>query len=138
MNSNNNLWPVFDDIPNVVTPAHILKEQINFLEAGTKRIITGELMPTRGSSDKIAYVIRINAPFVGNYSFSFLKIEHSIALYPVTVYNIVEGVTYNCANESEFKAELKHIFSSERVKGILTSLLSQSRSSTIIFDEPME
>ena len=70
----------------------------------------------------------IVAPALNNYRFFLMRVSHDLALYPVTVTDLINDTEYECPNEEVFLVALKEILSSKATHRVIDSLLSQSQA----------
>lgn len=127
MSNDNNLWPSFADVPDIITPLQILKEQAAFLESSTNNLLKAEIVPNSAEGTQV-FTLRILAPLVGNYSFNLLKIEHGIMLYPLKGVFYMSNTGFKATDMEGFKQILKECFTHEETIRVIKSLISQSRS----------
>jgi hypothetical protein len=118
-------WP--DDIgeSSIVTPVSILKEQAAALGPKTKGLVTAEVLPTQtGNPQYLAYIFHLVAPAV-NYRYQMFTVTHPISLYPVTT--SYRNTSSSLTGETEFRAWLKELLSSDETKRIVAALIAQSK-----------
>lgn len=126
-----NLWPDFDEMPKVLTPGTILKEQAQALGGKFQNKITGNIVRHRGG-ESFEYTFRLECPPLG-YAYRLFKATYELtSLYPVTVIvagdiaeelcNTKEESVIEAANEEEFKVVLSRIFSSKKTKHLIQAL----------------
>lgn len=126
-----NLWPPFDDIPEIRTPKTILLEQAIFLEKSTQNLLKVEVTSKANQvsgKEVIIHRFKIIAPFIGNYSFTLLTIEHDIFVYPAKVMFGLISQSYSVNNEGGLYQVLADIFKHDKTTEIIYKLLSQSKS----------
>ena len=62
------------------------------------------------------------------YQVPFLAVEHGIDLYPVTIQvEGDEGLPLEAGDPDEFAARLKEVFSREKTKKTIASIMAQSK-----------
>ncbi len=140
MLSNKNLWGELPQSENIRTPYTILKEQASLLTEITKGLLIGEVNISPEVDDVIKFAssilgersqsfvafLRIKAPSLNNYTYSVVKIQYPIKLYPVLVKSlVVENFQRECSSEEEFEKALGQILSSQEVKQVISALLAQ-------------
>lgn len=128
------LWP--EEIKTPVTmksPYSILKEQGQLLGGRTNNIVIGRVQRME-TSGNFTYKFHIRSDIL-NYSYELFRLQYDIKLYPLQLFSDDEDVTkgigiekggINIENENEFKSYLKKIFSTDKVKKIISALISQS------------
>jgi hypothetical protein len=130
MNSRN-LWGPLPATEQIITPTLILREQATQLSNMTNGILRGEVSVSSAGSTFVVS-LAVVAPFVDNYTYLAVQVEHELELYPVTVrpgYDLYSSkVAVECTNQSEFEKAVGEILSSEHMQRIIRSLLAQSRS----------
>ena len=121
-----NLWPENFGELNVTTPVAILRENATGLGDRTKNIVVASVQPGSPSApDKFRYLLYLRSGML-NYQMPLLYIEHGIELYPVEIR--VEGVPdVQATNPEELLTRLKEIFSSEKTKKTIASLIAQAK-----------
>lgn len=127
------LWP--EDIVKDIkerTPYSILKEQGQLLGDKTNNVLRGIVKQYQDPFHFI-YGFSIRSEILG-YSYELFKTNHSITLYPLGLFfgdseiasEINSPLKIEIKDESQFKDCLKLIFSSNKVKRIISVLISQS------------
>jgi hypothetical protein len=135
--SPRNLWPEDIAVTDVVAPVTILKEQASLLGERTKNLVEGSVVTpgtVRGVDfmlkNRFSYGFDLVAPALNNYRYRLFSISHGVEFYPLTI-NGSEALTsdeFHVNNEEEFLKALEAIFSSDKTKGIISSLIAQSRA----------
>ncbi|HKV41840.1 MAG TPA: hypothetical protein VJX67_21730 [Blastocatellia bacterium] len=136
-----NLWP--DDIAAVstVTPLGILKRQAAALGEQTKNIVearvrtdpivgvVGRYPPSRVAAPgggSLSHIFQLVAPALANYTYALFTARHpAVDLYPCTI--DFDGKSYDAGSSEELERILSTVFSSEKTRRIVGSLLSQSQ-----------
>jgi len=135
MSISRNLWPEDIAVTDVIAPVTILKEQASLLGQRTKNLVEGRVSPGIGKgldmfdAGRFTYDFDLVAPALKNYTYRLFSISHGVEFYPLTI----DSATLNSAdfkvnNDEEFLKALETIFSSGKTKGIISSLVSQSRA----------
>ncbi len=131
MNSRN-LWGPLPATEQIITPTQILKEQATQLGDMTKGILYGNVSVTAAHGEFFLVQLAIVAPFIDNYTYLAVQVEHGPQLYPATVrpgYNLYDkNLAVECENQDEFEKAVGNILSSDHMQRIIRSLLAQSRS----------
>src|SRR5262249_29484783 len=121
------LWPAsFGDIDKK-TPVGILREQAQALGAKTANIVNGRIMTFATVDGKVRHVFSL---FCGPlaYSANLFHIDHGVELYPVEFFLEGEaGPSAIAGTQEEFVLRLKDIFSRDKTKKIIASLIAQSK-----------
>src|SRR6185436_9770992 len=134
--SPRNLWPDDIAVTDAVAPVSLLKEQASLLGERTKNLVEGRVTPGLGKGAAFLIAGRFNydfdlvAPALNNYRYHLFSISHGVELYPLTISGTeaLDSEDIQVNNEEEFLNELKRIFSFEKTKRIISSLIAQSTS----------
>jgi hypothetical protein len=131
--SPRNLWPEDIAVTDVIAPVSIMKEQASLLGQRTKNLVEGSV--NRGididsfGENRFSYDFDLVAPALNMYRYRLFSISHDIAFYPLTLNSAaLNSNKFTVSNEEEFLKALETIFSSEKTKAIISSLIAQSRS----------
>ncbi|MBL9005941.1 MAG: hypothetical protein JNJ46_16935 [Myxococcales bacterium] len=134
------LWPSdLADIGTMNLPHGLLQEQADLLARHTKHLLEGRVY---NSSDELSEVddpgprhmrwsFAVFAPKL-NYRYVLFSITHDIDLYPVRLeiedqrIKLPAGMNPLIEDEETLLAALKEIFSAERTKQVVRSLMAQS------------
>jgi hypothetical protein len=124
------LWPEDIAVTDAVAPVVILKEQASLLGQRTQNLVEARVYP--GQSHYIeypfVYYFELIAPALDNYRYRLFGISHGVEFYPVRMeFEEFDGYR-DAISEREFMEELAKIFSSERTKRIISSLIAQSKA----------
>lgn len=133
--SPRNLWPEDIAVTDAVAPVSILKEQASLLGERTKNLIEGSVSPSFRDlglilrKDRFSYDFDVVAPALNGYRYRLFNISHGVEFYPLTIDSAaLNSPPFNVNNEEEFLKAIEAIFSSEKTKGIISSLIAQSRA----------
>jgi hypothetical protein len=119
------LWGEIPKADDIKTPIAILREQAAILGDATNNVLVAEVVPNKRGSTMLAHLY-IAAPALDNYRFLVLTVEHELELYPLSVED--ETSLYdNCKDETQYKAAVRAILSSDRLRRVIASLLAQSK-----------
>lgn len=122
---NDNFWGTIPAAASMSTPYSILVNQGNILDKLTAGDISGYAQKTSSSGDfTIEFFLFVKN--LNSYKYNLLRVQHGVGLYPLTL-RPVGNVQINCADEENFKYELKNILSSEGTIKIIQALLAQLR-----------
>lgn len=128
--SSKNLWGDLGSLAKIKTPVVFLKEQANQLTQATQGTLRGRVSQF-GQGDQIEADLEVVAPALGDYSYTILKIRHSLDVYPVKVFDasthMIEREADLCYDEKSFLESLESILSSDGVRKVISTLLSQCR-----------
>ncbi|MGB3298040.1 MAG: hypothetical protein WBA76_07205, partial [Phormidesmis sp.] len=139
--------PAEEKLPSL--PIQILKDQGAILTEATNGILIGETKSVVVAVDaetgdwfertvksthrefcvdsqSFGSSLRIRVPSLNSYIFDVLSISYPINLYPVIVRDFVNGTTTDCQTVAEYEQELKRTLSSEKVRLVISTLLSQA------------
>ncbi len=120
-----NLWPEFVEA-EIVTPLSILKAQAAALGDRTSNLLQGETVSRSTSRGGFEHKFYIYAPTL-DYRLEVFRIDHPLEFYPMKV-SVWGGEFLDIQDEQQFLQWMKNIFSSERTKRAIQSLLAQTKS----------
>jgi hypothetical protein len=131
------LWP--DDIaktdPSIVTPVVILREQAERLTEKSKGLIEGRVIRERlGVANKIWLSFYLIAPVLDNYRCHLFRVEHGMGCYPVRLAPSVDLPDHDNTkyliihDEEEFLETLREIFSAQKTRRLIRTLVAQSKA----------
>ena len=131
--SPRNLWPEDIALTQIVAPVAILKEQAALLGERTKNLVEGRV--TQRKRDylyplTLTYDFDLVAPALDHYQYRLFSISHDVEFYPLTIDNsdALNDNQLHVNDEEEFLSALGQIFSSDKTKGVIKSLVAQSRA----------
>jgi len=119
-------WGDLENVQIEPTPLIHLKEQASQLGKKTGGIIRGKVTRKTTPYQGLTYCLNIVAPFLNNYEVSILEVRYRLDAYPLKLEDMAKGKVYECSCEEEFLKDLKEILSSDQVRRIIISLLSNS------------
>ena len=125
--SDKNLWGNLDDLGRIKTPTTHLKEQADLLAEGTNKVLEAEVETGKTDGD-VTVTLAIVAPALNRYSYTVLRVNHGVEIYPLTLSDIANNQSYRCDTEEKFLGSLETVLTSTKVRKILRSLVSQSES----------
>jgi len=123
-----NLWPTgFGEIA-LRTPPPILREQAVALGQRTANIVVGRAVALGASGPgKFRYALMLYSSLLA-YEMPLVTLEHGIELYPVEIHSEGdEGAPMIANNPDQLLSHLKAVFSQEKTKRIIASLIAQSK-----------
>lgn len=126
MSNNKDLWGEIPSYETIQTPYTLLKEQASLLTQKTNGLLIGEVSRVQQYNiEKFVLTLQIKAPSLNNYTYSVVRVEHSIQLYPLSVEDLAgTNLELDCSSEEEFEQALGKILSSPEVKRVISSLLA--------------
>jgi hypothetical protein len=116
-------WAI-PDVANIRTPLSILKEQAAALTEQTKGTLVGMVEVQTKSTGNLEIHLEVSVPALNDYRYRLVTYSQPIELYPGLL-TVLNGIVGRVPNEADFILQIKRALSSEKVKNILTSLLSQ-------------
>lgn len=138
-----NLWPEDLGVKRIErrAPITILKEQASILGQKTGNLLKAEVVQDPrdfiSSEKEFIYSFIIVAPPLDNYRYRLFRIEHNVKFYPLLInpdYEIMIEIAPELAQQSidsieansedEFLEILKKIFSAQKTRQVVESLLS--------------
>jgi hypothetical protein len=121
-----NLWPMDFGVLAEKTPISILREQGQALGDRTSNIVVGRADTGYGGPGKFQHDFYLYCSPLA-YNLHFLSVTHGIELYPaeMVVQGMANVIPVNTSQELE--AHLREIFSRDRTKTIIASLIAQSK-----------
>ena len=120
------LWPTDIATTELRSPVAILREQATLLAVKTEGLVVGNVH-TVTAGEQLQHSFRLVAPSLNHYTFDLFNFTHGPSLYPVDAAN-QEGQVIRIESEKEFLNFLRDLFSSERTKQIIHSLIAHSRT----------
>jgi hypothetical protein len=119
------LWPTDFGILEKRTPISILREQGRLLGEQTKNVVVGRVQTANASPGMFRHAFNLYcAPL--SYNLTLLVIQHSIDLYPVTIFVEGEKDGIEASGADQFIAKLREIFTSPKTTTTIASLIEQS------------
>ncbi len=131
-----NLWGELPVDEAITTPFSVLKEQATQISTLTKQVLIGDVSLNQRikKNDKISYTLKISAPSLNYYSTDIVTVTYPPEIYPLTVYNEVEGGHfYNVEDLASLKDALKKVFTAEKTRKIIQGLAAQASEASSIF-----
>ena len=124
------LWPDDIAVTDAVAPVVLLKEQASLLGQETQNLVEARVHPgqSRYSEYPFVYYFELVAPALDNYRYRLFEISHGVGFYPVRIEFEEFACPRDAISENDFMEELAKIFSSERTKRIISSLIAQSKA----------
>jgi hypothetical protein len=120
------LWPDIVEVEQA-TPISILKAQATALGEKTNRLLEGETKTRATSVGGFEHTFYIYAPTL-SYRVQVLAIRHGLDFYPIEAKAWDETPSEPIVNEQQFLEWLKAVFSKNRTKKAIQSLLAQTKS----------
>lgn len=116
-------WAI-PDVTNIRTPMSILREQATALTEQTKGKLVGVVEVHKGADEELYVQLDVSVPALNDYRYRLLTYNQPIELYPGSLFIGNEGPRA-VFNEAAFLTNIKSVLSSDKVKNVLVSLLSQ-------------
>jgi hypothetical protein len=124
--STQNLWGELPGPAEVTPPVTILREQASVLGKATNNVLVGQVSKVTARQWAFQYDLDIRAAALDDYIYEVLSVRHNVEMYPLEV--IDSGKAKVCSDEKAYTAALQEILSSNRVRKVISSLLSLSKS----------
>ncbi len=122
-----NMWVKFDNIRKIPMPVSYLREQANYLGEATGHILQGEVVQS-AKDERFEAELDIVVPNLNYYRHTLLRVVHSIRIYPGEIHDLVNEEKHICENEGSFLSRLEQILTSQGVRNIIETLISQSQT----------
>ena len=124
-----NLWGDLGDLNTIRTPALILQEQAGYLGELTSGLLEGYIRrDSLARENRFDISLYILAPSLGRYRFKVLELSYTIErAYPVRIRDSIGGKDYNAHDENDLLRILGTLLTSESVKRVIASLISESQ-----------
>ena len=127
--STRDLWPADLEVPSLVPPVAILREQGALLSQKTKGFLEGEVV-TRAERGRRAepflHEFRIRATALGDYSYELFDVRHDFAPYPLVVRFHPTDEEFEASSEEKFLEVLGNVFSHPETRRVIGALLANS------------
>ena len=129
------LWGNIENAKTLRTPTLILKEQASLLGKLTSGVLEGDVRRTRHSStNEFLISLYIVSSALDSYRLKVLEVRHDIGLYPAEVYDELNERNYIAIGEPEFLSVLERILSSDKIRGAVSILISESNADILESD----
>jgi len=120
---------------DVVLPKTILQQQADFFNEMTKNVVLAEVntvsIQDKQQQKKLAHILKIKAPSMGNYDFNLVLIEQEIlAPYPIKIRSFLEEESVKkdeINNADELFQKLEEIFKSKKVISAIQNVIAMSK-----------
>ena len=126
------LWGELPGVINIRSPKGILAEQARALSARTRQALWGRVTTSVLSDyDLVSHELSIVVPRIKNYTVAVVRVDHPAEMYPARIYDLLADkyASKECRDEEEFEQALKAILQSERIRKVISALLTQSKDS---------
>jgi hypothetical protein len=117
-------WAV-PDVATLRTPLSILREQATALTEQTNGLLVGQVETKQESDGELLIRLEITVPGLNDYRLRILNFRQPIGLYPGRVFGMGILSFEDVKSEEEFVTVVKRALSSQAIKNVLTSLMSQ-------------
>jgi hypothetical protein len=126
-----NLWPSFEQIPDVTTPKKILLEQAGFLQKNSQNLLSAVVKSSTGQDGNgkeiLSHRLNVVAPLLGDYTITILIIQHDLFMYPLSVISKQFSANYTVNDERQLNERLKTIFQNDKTIELISKMIQQSR-----------
>jgi hypothetical protein len=119
-------WAV-PDVATLRTPLSILREQATALTEQTNGLLVGQVETNQLSDGNLQFKLEVVVPALNDYRVRILRYLQPITLYPGNLTGMGIGAFVEINNEEDFVISVRNALSSQTVKNILSSLISQAR-----------
>lgn len=117
-------WAV-PDSATIRTPLSILREQATALTEQTNGLLVGQVETVQQSDGKLLIKLEIVVPALNDYRARILSYLQPITLYPGRLTGMGIQLWEDVDNEENFVIQVRNALSSQVIKNVLTSLMSQ-------------
>jgi hypothetical protein len=113
---------VIPDVAKIRTPAAILREQAALLTKQTRGTLVG-VVETSNVDNNMVTKLAISVPSLNDYRYNILTYRQPVEMYP-GILDSAQSHTVN--NEEQFITHVRQVLSSDRIRNVIGSLLSQA------------
>jgi hypothetical protein len=124
-------WAV-PDVATLRTPLSMLREQATALTEQTSGLLVGQVETNQNPDGNLLIQLEIVVPALNDFRVRILNYEQPIGLYPGRLTGMGIPVYETVNSEEDFVKFVRRALSSQVIKNVLTSLMSQvgDKSST--------
>jgi hypothetical protein len=122
-------WAV-PDSATIRTPLSILREQATALTEQTNGLLVGQVEVTQQADGNLVINLDIVVPGLNDYRARILSYQQPISLYPGRLSGMGVLGTDLVNTEEQFLGSVRKVLSSQHIKNVLTSLISQVAESS--------
>lgn len=124
-----NLWGDLGGLDNIRSPAVILQEQAALLGKLTNELLEGKVRRHSNPDDnRFEILLYVAAPALGPYRIQILELSYSLEkTYPVMFRDSLDAKFLRVDDEVKLLEKLEELLSSERVRRVLATLISESK-----------
>jgi hypothetical protein len=116
---------VVPDVATLRTPLSILREQATALTKQTNGLLVGQVDVNQQSDGDLQIKLEVIVPALNEYRVRILRYLQPITLYPGSLTGMGIGAFVEVNSEEDFVSGVRNALSSQAVKNILSSLMSQ-------------
>ncbi len=113
------------DVATLRTPLRILREQATALTERTNGLLVGLVEVNQQSDRDLQIKLDVIVPALNDYRVRILRYVQPITLYPGNLTGMGIGAFMEINSLEDFDIAIKNALSSQAVKNILSSLISQ-------------
>jgi hypothetical protein len=127
-NEGDGYWPEDLVDESVVPPGRILNEAAEELSRRTGGVLTAE--PTQigePRSGELLYAFYLVAPALGGFRHELFRVVVRVHMYPVELRGGILDTYYDLPDEQAFRKKLQDLFSSDKVRRIVSALVAESK-----------
>lgn len=129
------LWPTGVTVPEVLSPATILRYQAGQLRAKTRNLLEGEIEIVP-EEDQVKIEFYVVAPALDRYRYLLFSVRHGPELvYPATIDapGVVGefGVSPEADGQQEFTELIGQVLSSRQTRSVIHSLIARSNEARV-------
>lgn len=117
-------WAV-PDVATLRTPLSIFREQATALTEQTNGLLVGQVETKQQPDGNLLIQLGVTVPALNDYRVRILSYQQPIGLYPGRLSGMGIVVFEAVDNEDDFVVVVKRVLSSQAIKNVLTSLMSQ-------------
>jgi hypothetical protein len=122
-------WAV-PDSATIRTPLSILREQATALTEQTNGLLVGQVEVTQQADGNLVINLDIVVPGLNDYRARILSYQQPISLYPGRLSGMGVLGTDLVNTEEQFLGSVRKVLSSQHIKNVPTSLISQVAESS--------
>jgi len=112
----------------IVPPVTVLREQAQLLSEATNAVIQGTVIVESSGGDTVTHKLRAYVPALDNYSVDLLTVQHSMLIYPCSLWCSFDDRRkwVECENKDQLEAAVQFALELDAVQKVVVSLMSQA------------
>ena len=122
------LWGDLEGLPEMKAPSLYLIEQGKILKKMTKDLLSFKVYNDTPYENTFVCTFYIVAELLNDYKYQLLSIYYGFEIYPLELHDAANNQKYKCYKESDYLDTLEKVFTSDQVRKIIASLISQSKA----------